>query len=87
MNPGTKPLDPLLASAVNDQLIDDEFIVSWRMDDQLGEIHVRLIRRQLHEECQRRSKGASRGAGYGRSLTFRLDDGKWTLAGRGGWLS
>ena len=82
-----RSLDPTLeALQPRQRLESDEIILDWN-EGRPGEVVVRLISKKLHRVSAPIAKKFGRGAGQGRSLEFKLQDGKWLFQGFGGWMS
>lgn len=81
-----RQLDPALDALVRERLEADELVLDWS-EARPGEVMVRLIRAELHRVCAPIAKKFGRGAGCGRSLSFKLQDGQWVFVGVGGWIS
>ena len=78
-----RQLDRELDALVREHCWEDELVLGWT-EFHPGEITVRLINRELHSIC----KPSGRGAGKGRTLSFKMqDDGRWRFRGVGGWIS
>jgi hypothetical protein len=77
-----RQLDPAIDALIREQLEPGEVIQGW---SQLrpGEVLVRLISEELHQVCPQ----SGRGAGCGRTLSFRFQNGGWEFVGAGGWIS
>jgi hypothetical protein len=81
-----RQLDPALDALVRERLEGDELVLGWS-EFRAGEVTVRLIREELHRACAPIAKKYGRGAGCGRTLDFRLQDGQWLFQGVGNWMS
>lgn len=81
-----RQLDPALEALVRERLEGDEIVLDWN-EWRPGEVLVRLISAELHQVCAPIAKKFGRGAGQGRSLGFKLQDGRWVFQGAGGWIS
>ena len=81
-----RKLDPALEALVRERLEGDEMVLAW-IELHPGEVTIRLIREELHRVCAPLAKKFGRGAGCGRSLTFKLQDGQWVFQGIGGWIA
>jgi hypothetical protein len=79
-------LDPAIEALVRDRLEPNECILGWS-EFHPGEVTVKLIDQELHRVCQERVRRFGRGAGCGRTLSFRQRDGQWVFVGVGGWIS
>ncbi len=74
-------MDPALEALVREHLEGDEIILGW--DDFFGEILVRLISEEVYRV--RAPMAKQFGFGGGRSLTFKVQDGRWVFLGAGRW--
>jgi hypothetical protein len=81
-----RQLDPAIDALIRERLEPGEIVQGWT-ESGSGEIMVRLIDKELHSVCQPIAKRFGRGAGCGRTLSFRLQNGCWVFAGAGGWIS
>lgn len=81
-----RQLDPALDPLVRERLAPGEIVLGW-IEFRPGEITVRLIAEELHRACQQSGRRSGRGAGCGRSLTFRRQEQQWAFVGVGGWIS
>jgi hypothetical protein len=81
-----RQLDPALDALIRERLEGDEIVLGWS-ELRPGEITVRLIREELHRVCAPIAKKFGKGAGCGRVLSFKLQDGQWEFQGVGGWIS
>jgi hypothetical protein len=81
-----RKLDPALEPLVRERLSGDELVLGWS-ELRPGEITVRVIGAELHRVCAPSAKKFGRGAGCGRVLSFKLQDGQWVFQGVGGWIS
>src|SRR5262245_35143480 len=81
-----RQLAPALDALVRERLEADELVLGWS-EFRPGEVTVRLIREELHRVCAPIAKKFGRGAGCGRVLSFKLEDGQWVFQGVGGWIS
>ncbi len=81
-----RQFDPAIEAMVNERLHPNECVQGWSQL-QADEILVRLIDQELHRVCQPIAKKFGRGAGTGRSLQFRRENGTWVFIGEGGWIS
>jgi hypothetical protein len=79
-------LDPALDALVRERLEEGEIVLGC---SELGpeEVMLRLIRKELHHICAPIAKKFGRGAGCGRTLHFKRQDGEWVFQGVGGWIS
>ena len=67
-------LDSEVRSIVDEHLRPNECVQGWSRDE--DKLIVRLIDKDLHRTCQKNAKRFGRGAGKGRSLQFKIADGK-----------
>jgi hypothetical protein len=81
-----RQLDPAIDALVRERLEPGEVIHGWT-ETHLGEITVRLISKKLQRVCRPAVKKFGRGAGCGRTLSFRFQVGRWEFVGAGGWIS
>jgi hypothetical protein len=81
-----RQLDPALNALIRERLESDELVLGWS-EIRPDEIAVRLIREEMHRVCAPIAKKFGRGAGCGRVLSFKLQDGEWVFQGVGGWIS
>ena len=81
-----RQLDPALEALVRERLEGDEMVLDWS-EFRPNEVSVRLISEELHRVCAPIARKFGRGAGCGRSLEFKLQDGQWVFQGVGGWIS
>jgi hypothetical protein len=79
-------LDTALEALVRERLEGDESVLGWS-EFRPGEITVRLIREELHRVCAPIAKKFGKGAGCGRVLSFKLQEGQWVFQGVGGWIA
>jgi hypothetical protein len=78
-----RQLDPAIEALVVERLEPTERVLSW-LEYRSGEVMVRLIDRELHQNLQNRR--IKRG-GCGRVLLFRRQEGEWLFAGVSDWIS
>jgi hypothetical protein len=81
-----RKLDPALVALIRERLEGDELVLGWSAL-RPGEVTVRLIVKGLHRVSAPIAKKFGRGAGCGRTLSFKLQDGQWEFQGVGGWIS
>ncbi len=81
-----RQLEPALDALVRERLESGELILKWS-EFRPGEVSVRLIPEELHRACAPGAARFGRGAGCGRTLEFKLQDGQWVFQGVGGWIS
>lgn len=81
-----RQLDPAIDALIRERLEPGEIVLEWN-ELRCGEVMVRLIAEELHRMCQPIAQRFGRGAGCGRTLSFRLQDGRWEFVGAGGWIS
>jgi hypothetical protein len=81
-----RQLDAALDALVKERAEGDEIILDWS-EFRPGEVTIRLIREKLHRVCAPSVKKFGRGQGCGRSLSFKLENGRWVFQGVGGWIS
>jgi hypothetical protein len=81
-----KKLAPAFDALIRKRLEGDEMVLGWR-EFPPGELTVWLIRKELHRVCAPIAKKFGIGAGCGRMLSFKLQDGEWVFLGVGGWIS
>ena len=81
-----RSLGPELEALVRQRFEGDEIVLDWS-ELRPGEVVVRLIGAELHRVCAPVAKKFGRGAGCGRTLQFKLQDGGWLFQGAGGWIS
>jgi hypothetical protein len=80
-------LPPVLKALVQERLQPNEFVL-WYSRLNQGEVTVHLIDRELHRMCAPIAKKfGGKGSGCGRTLQFKLENGSWSFAGEGGWIS
>jgi hypothetical protein len=75
-----------VAALVRKRRKESEKIWHWS-EFHKGGVTVHLIHRQMERACAWSVKRFGRGAGCGRTLTFRKVDGRCTLVGEGRWIS
>ena len=81
-----RQLDAALEALILARLEGDEMVLGWT-ELRPGEVMVRLISEELNRVCAPIAKKFGRGAGSGRALTFKQQDGQWSFQGVGGWIS
>lgn len=81
-----REMDPALDALVRERLEGDELVLDWS-EFRPGEVTVRLIGAKMHRVCSPIAKKYGLGAGRGRALSFKLQDGQWVFQGVGGWIS
>lgn len=78
----SRQLDADIEAEVRERLKPNECVQSWSKL-----FTVFLIDKDLHSICKERPGRSGRGAGMGRTLSFRFEHGVWSFVGVGGWIS
>ena len=81
-----RKLDSAVESLVSEQLQANERVRDWS-ERGPGELVVFLIGKDMQAMCRESVRRFGRGAGCGRTLCFKREDGNWKFVGAGGWIS
>lgn len=79
-------LDATIQSLVQERAEANECIESW-VENEPGEMVIFLVDKDVLAKAKESVRRGERGAGYGRSLQFKLTRGAWEFVSVGGWMA